>query len=136
MDIVNVYMTVKKSIRGFLLKIGFVIAIALSFNPVDTLAEPVIISLPVIEDTELLITEVVKEEHFAESFKVDYTLPKQDEFDFHKNTFTFIFRLIHYERIVILKLHYQSYIWIDKLFLPHKCLQLKYLPTLDEEAIV
>ena len=87
-------------LRKFLMKIGFVITLALSFNPVDALAEPVVITLPVVEQTEwVMVSSPLIDFQTKSKLFDDVDIPADQAFD-HESPIDFFFRLIHYERLV------------------------------------
>lgn len=88
------------SIRKFLLKIGFVITLALSFNPVDALAEPVVITLPVVAETEWVMESLPLIDSQTKSKLFDEGNTPSDPFFDQASPIDFFFRLIHFERIV------------------------------------
>lgn len=93
-----------RNIRDFFLKIGFVITLALSFNPVDAFAEPVVISLPVVEQTEWVLEGLP---YLDSQTKPDFSvaiIPVEEQFG-RESRITLFFRQIHYERLVRIQLN-------------------------------
>lgn len=102
-------MPAETSLRDFFLKIGFVITLALSFNPVDGFAEPVVISLPVVVHNEWVLQELIIPDHKAFCQQFFFRTPVPQNFDERKSFFPYFFRLIHYDRLVKVQLRYPSF---------------------------
>lgn len=95
--------------RDLFLKIGFIITLALSFNPVDTYAEPVVISLPVVEETEWVLKDVpfAIEQGVNLELLNDVELQEVNE-EVLESQISLFFRLTHYERLVEVHLNQRA----------------------------
>ncbi len=94
-----------RNIRDLFLKVGFIITLALSFNPVDTYAEPVVISLPVLQETEWVLEELpfANDEGAYLELLNDVVFQAANE-DVRESQISLFFRLVHYERLVEIQL--------------------------------
>ncbi|KAA3633669.1 MAG: hypothetical protein DWQ02_12800 [Bacteroidetes bacterium] len=94
-----------RNIRDLFLKIGFVITLALSFNPVDTYAEPVVISLPVVEETEWVLEDLpFSNEEGVYLDLLNVIVSQAADEDVRETQISLFFRLVHYERLVEIQL--------------------------------
>lgn len=105
----------KQTIRNFFLKIGFVLMIAMSFSPVDALAEPAVISSPVQEHSELIIDNPESTNSFEVWSHSKPSLNPKILPDQERKRF-FLFKLIHYEKLVAIKINNQSK--VHRVFIP------------------
>jgi hypothetical protein len=92
------------------LKIGFVITLALSFNPVNALAEPVVIALPVVEETEWVMEAIPEIAPQTKPDLFDEVNPTAYFVEDRESLVIFFFRLIHYERLIKVHLDHWA-IW-------------------------
>lgn len=95
----------EKSLRNLFLKIGFVITLALSFNPVDGYIEPVVISLPVVVYNEWVTKELTFQDTKTCRHQFFSQVPASQYFD-ERKFFPYFFRLIHYDRLVKVQLQH------------------------------